>query len=64
MLRVDSTRFETSGRSSKNKINPVNTKSLPALIATFEVPIRKRLTKDTDVKVTTQKADVAITTAP
>ncbi len=64
LFKVDSTRFEISGRSSKNMINPVKTNNLPALIATFEVPIKKRLTKDTDVKAITQKAEVAITTAP
>ena len=42
MFKADSTLFETSGRSSKNKVNPVKTKNRPALTSTFPVLTRKK----------------------
>ena len=64
LLRTDSTRFETSGRSSKNKVNPVKTKNRPALTAKFEEFIRKSMIRETDVNAIMKKADDIKTKKP
>ena len=45
--------LNTSGRSSKNRVTPVNTKNRPAFTATFEEFIKKSITKETDVNAIT-----------
>lgn len=61
---MDLNRSEISEKSSKTRVKPPKTKNRPMLIARLVLRAVKRLTRGTDVKISSIRADKTKTTNP